>query len=114
MKSWKEILLLALAIAMIFMLTSCNFHFTITGTLPTTPAETILVVSSGGSWIYGYIYVDGANTKVYLSSYQTKRIYNVPCYQNIEVQLVDGYYRSHTEHIFTKPGLNYVNFNDWV
>ena len=113
-KDWKLILLLVLAIVMIFILTSCNFHFTVTGTLPTTPAETILVVSSGGSWIYGYIYVDGVNTGIYLWPYQTKSVYNISCYKNIKVRLVDeNYLFSHTKYVYTKPGLNYVNFDYW-
>jgi len=115
MKNCKLILLLALAIAMILMLTSCNFHFTITGTLPTTPEETtVLVVSSGGSWIYGYIYINEVNTGIYLLPWQTKRIYNISCYQNVKVRLVDeNYFSSHTEETYTKPGLNYINFNYW-
>lgn len=114
-RDWKLIYLLALAIAMMFILTSCNFHFTITGTLPTTPVdESILVVKSGASWIYGYIYVDGVNTGIYLGPYQTKKIYNVPCYQTVKVRIVDqDYFFSHTEYVYTQPGLNYVNFDYW-
>ena len=113
-KNWKLILLLALAIVMTLMLSSCDFHFTIWGTLPTTPVESILVVKSGGSWIYGYIYIDGVNTGIYLAPYQTKKIYNVVCYQNVKIRLVDeDDFFSHTEEIYTQPGLNYVNFNYW-
>jgi hypothetical protein len=113
-KDLKLILLLILTIVITLILSSCNFHFTITGILPTTPVdESVLVVKSEGSWIYGYIYIDGANTGVYLNSYQTKNFYNILCYQNIDVQLADGYYFSHTEYIRTKPGLNFVNFRYW-
>jgi len=113
-KGWKSILLLTLVVTVTFVLSSCNFHFTVTGTLPTTPVESILVVKSGGSWIYGYIHVNDVDTGIYLNSYQTKKVYNVPCYQNVKIRLVDeNYFFSHTEYIYTKPGLNYVNFDYW-
>lgn len=113
-RSWKLILLLALVITVTLILSSCDFYFTISGILPTTPVESVLVVRSGESWIYGYIYVNGVNTGIYLAPYQTKKVYNVPCYQSIKVRLVDqDYFFSHTEYVYTQPGLNYVNFDYW-
>lgn len=114
MRNWKLVFLLALAIAITLILTSCTFHFTLSGILPTTPAECSLVVSSGAYSVYGYIYVNGNNTGEYLEPFQSKTIYNVSCYQNISIFLVDPYgFYSHTEYIYTKPGVNYINFNYW-
>ena len=110
----SKLILLVLTIVVIFVLTSCTFHFTLSGILPTTPVESILVVSSGAYSVYGYIYVNGDNTGKYLEPFQSKTIYNVSCYQNISIFLVDTYgFYSHTEYIYTKPGVNYVNFNYW-
>ena len=111
MRNWKLVLLLALAIAMIFVLTSCDFHFSISGVLPTTPVESILVVSSESYSAGGYIYIDGINTGIYLWPFQSKTIYGVSCYKNVSVFLVDtSGFSSYTKYIYTKPGMNYVKF----
>jgi hypothetical protein len=113
-RNWKLILLLALAIAMTLILTSCTFDFTISGILPTTPVESSIVVTSGAYSAYGYIYVNGNDTGKYLGPFQSKIIYNVLCNQNISIFLVDtSGYPSHAEYIYTKPGVNYVYFNYW-
>jgi len=115
MRNRRLILLLAIALILLsFLLTSCTWHFTISGVLPTTPVESSLVVTSGAYWVQGYIHVNGNNTGEYLGPFQSKTIYNVPCYQNVSIFLLDmSGYPSHTEYIYTKPGLNYVNFNYW-
>jgi hypothetical protein len=110
----SKLILLVLTIAVIFVLTSCTFHFTLSGILPTTPVESSIVVTSGGYWVQGYIYVNGNNTGEYLGPFQSKTIYNVSCYQNVSIFLVDTHgYPSHTEWVYTKPGVSYVCFNYW-
>jgi len=115
MRNRRLILLLAIALILLsFLLTSCTWHFTISMPLPTTPVESSLVVTSGAYSVRGYIYVDGKYTGKFLESFQSETIYNVACYQNVSIFLLDmSGYPSHTEYIYTKPGLNYVNFNYW-
>lgn len=111
MRNWKLILVLTLAIAMIFVLTSCDFHFSISGVLPTTPVESILVVSSESYLEDGYIYIDGINTGIYLWPFQSKTIYNLSCYQNASIFLVNmSGFSSYIICIYIEPGINYVKF----
>ena len=103
----RRLILLVLVIAAIFLLTSCTFTFDITFT---TPVESSIVVTSGGA--QGLIYVNGENTGKYLRPFQSKTIYNIPCYQSVSVCLVGPYgYPSHTAWIYTEPGVNYVYFD---
>jgi len=83
--------------------------------LPTTPVEeSVLLVGSETYSAWGYIYVNGNNTGKFLNTFQSRTIYDVPCYQNVSVYLVDtSGYQSHTEYVYTKPGVNYVYFYWW-
>ena len=112
MRNWKLILLLALAIAMILILTSCDFHFTLSWILPTTPAvETSIVVISETYSASGYIYIDEVNTGIYLWPFQSETIHGVSCYKNVSIFLVDmSGFSSYTICIYTGPGINYVKF----
>ena len=110
-RNWRLILLLALAVMMMLVLTSCDFHFTISGVLPTTPVESVLVVSSESYSACGYIYISGINTGIYLWPFQSKTIYGVSCYKNISIFLVDtSGFSSYTIYIYTKPGINGIKF----
>ncbi len=105
----SRLILLVLAIALMFLLTSCTWHFTISGILPPT-VESILVVNSGAYWAQGLIYVNGENTGEYLEPFGSKTIYNVSCYENVSICLVGPYGYSHTKWIYTEPGVNYFYF----
>jgi len=124
----KRLILLVLAIALVFLLTSCTWHFTISMPLPTTPLECSLRVISRNDRVGGYVYVDGKNTEKFLEPWEYVVINNVPCYQTVSVWLVapPGYfsrliipiippdYFSHVEHIYTIPSEeNSVYFYYW-
>jgi len=109
----SRLILLALIIAAIFLLTSCTFHLSLWGILPTTPVGSSLVVISRGYWARGPIYVDEKYTGKYLGPFQSVTIYNMPCYESVSVYVVgpDGY-PSRIKWVDTRPGPNYVYFDD--
>jgi len=111
----RLMLLVVLAIALAIVTTSCSFR--IIFSIPTTPAvKCSLEVVSQAFSVGGYIYVNGNYTGEFLKAFGSKTIYNVPCYQNVAVYIIDPYgYPSHTEYVYTRPGAgeNIVYFYWW-
>jgi len=124
-----RLILLVLAIALMFLLTSCTTFFHISFTIPpitspTTPLECSLTVISRND-CGGYVYVNGENTEKFLEPWGYVVINDVLCYQTVSVWLVapPGYfsrsiippgYFSHVEYIYTIPSEeNFVYFYYW-
>ena len=123
-----RLIVLVLIIGLVFLLTSCTFHFTFTIppiTSPTTPLECSLKVISRNDSVRGYVYVNGENTEKFLEPWGYVVINDVPCYQTVSVWLVapPGYfsrsiippgYFSHVEYIYPIPSEeNFVYFYYW-
>lgn len=124
-----RLILLVLAIALMFLLTSCTtfFHISFITSpipLPTTPVECSVTVISRNDCAGGIVYVDGENTGKFLEPWGYVVINDVPCYQTVSVWLVaPGYfsrsiippgYFSHVEYIYPIPSEeNFVYFYYW-
>lgn len=81
---------------------------------PNIPKICNLTVQSNSGTVYGYVYINGISSDIYLDCWQTVFIPDVPCNQTISVFLIDEWgIMSHTEYIVTSYGENKLVFSFW-
>lgn len=73
------------------------------------PQQCWLEVTSASSDVWGYLWINGNNSGVYLNCFSTVRV-PAPCNQQVVVQVVDQWgVGSHWEYVYIRPGVNGVN-----
>lgn len=90
------------------------------GSTPGTPPPTTqpmvcsLRVQSTSPNAWGYVWVNGANTGLYLYPMGVVNVPNIPCGQTVYVQIVDEFgQQSHVETVYVSGPNTVVNFSWW-
>ncbi|HOQ15251.1 MAG TPA: hypothetical protein PLQ27_00250 [Candidatus Paceibacterota bacterium] len=114
MRKNSKVLFLSLMVffAVILTLTGCG----VTVSCPTCESscgpscqQCWLEVTSASSDVWGYVWIEGNNSGVYLNCFSTVRV-PAPCNQQVVVQVVDQWgVGSHWEYVYIRPGVNGVN-----
>jgi len=113
----SKVLFLSLMVFFAVMLGGCG----VTVSCPTCPTcesscgpscqQCWLEVTSASSDVWGYVFVDGSNSGVYLNCFETVRV-PVPCNQQVVVQIIDQYgVGSHWEYY--TPGIARIVYYYW-
>jgi len=115
----SKVLFLSLMVffAVILTLTGCGVTVSCPTCEPTCstcqPQQCYLEVVSKSSDVWGYVWVEGNNSGVYLNCFSTVRV-PAPCNQQVVVQVVDQWgVGSHWEYVYIRPGVNYVTYYYW-
>ncbi|MCS7242013.1 MAG: hypothetical protein N2205_05330 [Candidatus Caldatribacterium sp.] len=81
---------------------------------PTQAVSCVLRVLSTSPNVWGYVWVNGMNTGVYLDPMGVVQVGSYPCGQEVRVQIVDEFgEQSHIEVVFLSGGITTVNFSWW-
>ncbi len=114
-KNSKVLFLSLIVLAMAVILAGCG----VTVSCPTCescgptcqPQECWLEVTSASSDVWGYVWIDGQNSGVYLTCFSTVKVL-VPCNRNLVVQIIDQYgVGSHWEYY--TPGTARIVYYYW-
>jgi len=109
----KLLLILVILVVGIFLAGCC---YTCCGGYITPPVQcNLTVTATTDSWTWGIVYVNGQSTNQYIH-YQSQptAIVNVSCNTWVTIYIVDACGSiSHTERVYTTPGMNYLYFSYW-
>jgi len=99
-------LILTLLVVSVLVATGCG------GTAQ--PALCTLRVQSTSPYVWGYVWVNGMNTGVYLDPMGVAQVGQYPCGQQVSVQIVDEFGQfSHIEVVTMVSPVTTLNFSWW-
>lgn len=106
--------LVILLVAFALLATGCGGTTSQPPPGPTQPAMCYLRVQSSSPNVWGYVWVNGANTGVYLNAMGVAQVGPYPCGQQVNVQIVDEFgERSHIEVVTLTGAVTTLNFSWW-
>jgi hypothetical protein len=108
----KKLLLVMVILLIAGVLTGC---YCCGGYVTPCIQSYLIITATADSWTWGTIYANDESTNKYIhyKSQPTATI-SVPCNTWIKIYIIDSCgAKSHTEYIFTNPGMNYLYFTYW-
>ncbi|WP_438317800.1 hypothetical protein ACP6EK_03215 [Candidatus Caldatribacterium sp. SIUC1] len=107
-------LILALLVVFALVATGCGGTGGTQPPGPPQPALCTLRVQSTSPYVWGYVWVNGMNTGVYLDPMGVATVGQYPCGQQVSVQIVDQYGQfSHIEVVTMVSPVTTLNFSWW-
>ena len=113
----KTSVIIILLLGTMIVVTGCGVTVSCPTCEPTCstcqPQQCWLEVASVSSDVWGYVWVEGSNSGVYLNCFSSVRL-SVPCNRELVVQIVDQYgVGSHWEYVYTTIETARVTYYYW-